>query len=99
MGGLCPERQHDICLFMAGLNNTGKTTILYQLKFQQQIKTAPTNGFNMESINISGRTLTIWEVGGQVALRRFWQYHYEDKDGIIFVVDASHRTNLRAVHD
>lgn len=84
---------------MTGVNNTGKTTILYQLKFKESIKTAPTNGFNMESIEVGGRSMTIWEVGGQVAVRRFWQYHYEDKDGIIYVVDASRRDNVRAAHD
>lgn len=34
-----------------------------------------------------------------MAVRRFWQYHFEDKDALIYVVDASHRDNVRAVHD
>lgn len=99
MGSLCPERKRDISVLMTGVNNAGKTTVLYQLKFNEHIKTAPTNGFNMEKIEVKGRNITIWDIGGQVAVRRFWQYHYEDKDGLIYVVDATHRHNMQAAHD
>lgn len=33
MGGLCPERKHEMRILMTGINNSGKTTILYQMKF------------------------------------------------------------------
>lgn len=37
---------------MLGLDNAGKTTLLYALKLGEVVTTAPTIGFNMEEIQI-----------------------------------------------
>lgn len=39
-------------IVMIGLDNAGKSTILYRLKIGQYIDTAPTIGFNCEKVNI-----------------------------------------------
>ena len=36
---------------MIGLDSSGKTTILYRLKFGQYTNTIPTIGFNCEKVN------------------------------------------------
>lgn len=36
---------------MIGLDNAGKSTILYRLKIGQYVNTAPTIGFNCEKVN------------------------------------------------
>ena len=36
---------------MIGLDSAGKTTVLYRLKFNQYMNTAPTIGFNCEKVN------------------------------------------------
>lgn len=41
---------------LIGLDNAGKSTLLYRLKIGQYINTAPTIGFNCEKV-ISNRTL------------------------------------------
>ena len=37
---------------MIGLDSAGKTTVLYRLKFNQYMNTAPTIGFNCEKVKL-----------------------------------------------
>ncbi len=55
---------------MVGLDNAGKTTILYALKLGEVVSTAPTVGFNVEEITVSGITMSVWDIGGQTKLRQ-----------------------------
>ena len=46
------ENQSDsIEILMLGLDQSGKTAILYWLKINEVITTVPTIGFNVETIN------------------------------------------------
>ena len=40
----------DVRMLMVGLDAAGKTTILYQLKMGETVKTIPTIGFNVEKV-------------------------------------------------
>ena len=40
----------SVQLVLVGLENTGKTTLLYRLKFGQYMHTQPTVGFNCEKV-------------------------------------------------
>lgn len=73
---------------MIGLDSAGKTTVLYRLKFNQYVNTAPTIGFNCEKIRMNNTSYTIWDVGGQDKLRPLWKSYTRCTDGIIFVVDS-----------
>eukprot|EP00095_Tigriopus_kingsejongensis_P002704 snap_masked-scaffold809_size94238-processed-gene-0.2 protein:Tk02704 transcript:snap_masked-scaffold809_size94238-processed-gene-0.2-mRNA-1 annotation:"adp-ribosylation factor-like protein 4a" len=73
---------------MIGLDSSGKTTVLYRLKFNQYVNTAPTIGFNCEKIRMNHTSYTIWDVGGQDKLRPLWKSYTRCTDGIIFVVDS-----------
>jgi ADP-ribosylation factor-like protein 4 len=37
---------------MIGLDSAGKTTVLYRLKFNQYVNSAPTIGFNCEKVKV-----------------------------------------------
>lgn len=37
---------------MIGLDSAGKTTVLYRLKFNQYVNSAPTIGFNCEKVTL-----------------------------------------------
>ncbi len=50
---------------MIGLDNSGKTTILYKLKLGVVKSTLPTVGFNVETVSVKGIELTVWDLGGQ----------------------------------
>lgn len=86
-------------LLMLGLDNSGKTTILYKLKLGDIIKTVPTIGFNVETINYKNLDLTIWDLGGQDKIRPLWRHYYQGVCGIIFIIDASDKARLKEVLD
>lgn len=44
-------RQSNFRILMLGLDNAGKTTVLYKLKLGEVITTVPTIGFNVESVS------------------------------------------------
>ena len=79
---------------MVGLDNAGKTTILWKLKLGETKQTVPTVGFNVETIVYNGHELAVFDVGGQDKLRQLWGDHYRNAFGIAFVVDASDRERL-----
>lgn len=74
---------------MIGLDSAGKTTVLYRLKYNQYMNTAPTIGFNCEKFRINGTAYTVWDVGGQDKLRPLWRSYTRCTDGIIFVLDST----------
>lgn len=84
---------------VVGLDAAGKTSLLYRLKFQEFVKSAPTKGFNMEKIRVplgGSRNITfqVWDVGGQEKLRPLWKSYTRRTDGLVFVVDSAETERL-----
>ena len=75
-------------LLMLGLDGAGKSTILYKLKMGEVIQTAPTIGFNMETIEFKRLKLNVWDIGGQDKIRQLWRHYFENTNGLIYVVDS-----------
>ena len=95
--GCCSKRtsnSEEIRVLMVGLDGAGKTTILYQLKMGETVKTIPTIGFNVETLDYKGVSFTVWDVGGQDKIRVLWRHYYRNTDGLIFVVDSNDRERL-----
>jgi small GTP-binding protein len=86
--------KQDIRMLMVGLDAAGKTTILYQLKMEETVKTIPTIGFNVETLDYKGLNLTVWDVYGQDKLRVLWKHYYQNTDGLIFVVDSNDKDRV-----
>ncbi|KAJ8507548.1 hypothetical protein ONZ45_g10096 [Pleurotus djamor] len=65
---------------IAGLDNAGKTTILYRL-LNQRVTATPTRGFNVETLALSSGSaaLTLWDI---------------DADGVVFVVDGADHARM-----
>ena len=84
----------DVRILMVGLDAAGKTTILYQLKMGETVKTIPTIGFNVETLEYKNLNFTVWDVGGQDKIRVLWKHYYKETDGIIFVVDSNDRDRI-----
>ena len=59
---LFPKTESRILLL--GLDGAGKTTITFKLKFGEVVRSAPTIGFNMETVEFNNIKLNIWDVGG-----------------------------------
>jgi len=80
-----------LCL---GLDNAGKSTVLYRLQMGDVVCTLPTVGFNVENIKYKNVDLTVWDIGGQAKIRRLWRYYYENTEALIFVVDSNDADRL-----
>lgn len=49
----------------------------------------PTEGFNLKVLNIEGVALSVWDLGGQKELRKYWSNYYEKTHAIIYVIDSA----------
>ncbi|ODV93028.1 hypothetical protein PACTADRAFT_47325 [Pachysolen tannophilus NRRL Y-2460] len=76
-------------MLMLGLDNAGKTTILYKLKLGKSTTTVPTVGFNVETIKFKNILMHTWDIGGQERIRALWRHYFSRTDALIFVIDAS----------
>ncbi len=79
---------------MAGLDSVGKTTILYWMLMGEDVKTLPTVGFNVETININKYlSIRLWDVGGGYLLgsgvSHMWKHYYKESHAVVYVVDSS----------
>ena len=76
-------------ILMLGLDNAGKTTILYQMKLNETVASVPTVGFNVEEVNYRGLQFNVWDIGGQTKLRDLWHHYYSGSDAVIYVLDSA----------
>lgn len=90
--------QPEVRVLLLGLDNAGKSTLLYKMKHNMSVSTVPTIGFNVEMIdarkNRKSISLTVWDVGGQRKMRDHWQKFHQDTAAVVFVVDSSDRDRL-----
>lgn len=65
------------------MDNAGKTSILKCLA-NESIKTiSPTKGFNVKIVQNDLVKFTIWDLGGQMAIRDAWENYYQGNDAIV----------------
>ena len=58
------------------------------------VTTIPTIGFNVETINVSGISITCWDVGGRDKIRPLYRHYYQNTQGFVYVIDGSDRDRL-----
>ncbi|KAL2428816.1 hypothetical protein ABEF95_008024 [Exophiala dermatitidis] len=51
--------------------------------------TVPTVGQNVATIDLPDMYLKIWDVGGQMSLRRLWTSYYKSAHAVVFVLDST----------
>jgi len=87
-------------VLLIGLDGAGKTTILYLLSKGKQAMDlttpiVPTEGFNAETVRMSGLELTLWDVSGRHKTRtQHWRHYYTGVQGLVFVVDSADEERL-----
>ncbi|KAB7504709.1 ADP-ribosylation factor-like protein 4C [Armadillidium nasatum] len=74
---------------LVGLDSSGKTTVLFRLRYGQYVNAVPTVGFNMEKVRTGGKGWIVWDVGGAERVRPLWRSYTRATDALIFVVDSS----------
>ena len=81
-------------ILVLGLDNAGKTTILYRLSAGEVVTTIPTIGFNVEEVTYKNVTFSVWDLGGQASIRPFWRCYYGNTSAIMYVVDSSDKDRI-----
>ncbi|XP_078575617.1 E3 ubiquitin-protein ligase TRIM23-like isoform X1 [Branchiostoma floridae x Branchiostoma japonicum] len=82
-----------------GLDESGKTAILFKLKQDEFMQTIPTIGFNVETVEYKNLKFTIWDVGGKPKLRPLWKHYYLNTQAVIFVVDSADCVRIDETYD
>ena len=86
---LFSRSKNNFKILILGIQNAGKTTILYRLSIGQLVKTTPTIGSNVEEISYNNIKFQAWDLGGQESMRSVWDLYYLNTDGIIYVIDSN----------
>ncbi|KAF2236166.1 ADP-ribosylation factor 1 [Viridothelium virens] len=89
----------EIRILILGLDNAGKTTLLYRLKIGEVVTTIPTIGFNVESVTYKNLNFNVWDLGGQTSIRPYWRCYYANTAAVIFVVDSTDLDRLSTASD
>jgi len=82
------KNKNNFKIIILGMQNAGKTTILYRLSLGQFVKTTPTIGSNVEELNYNNIKIQAWDLGGQESTRSVWDVYYMNTDGVVYVVDS-----------
>ncbi len=80
--------RNNFKIIILGMENAGKTTILYRLSLGQFVKTTPTIGSNVEELTYNNIKFQAWDLGGQESTRSVWDVYYMNTDAIVYVIDS-----------
>eukprot|EP00997_Jenningsia_sp_PLL12_P008040 NODE_4757_length_629_cov_112.275862_g4093_i0.p1 GENE.NODE_4757_length_629_cov_112.275862_g4093_i0~~NODE_4757_length_629_cov_112.275862_g4093_i0.p1 ORF type:complete len:194 (+),score=6.55 NODE_4757_length_629_cov_112.275862_g4093_i0:22-582(+) len=96
-GKLFSKQEYRI--LMLGLNNAGKTSILFQLNLGEFLQVAPTTAFNVETVEHNNVKFQVWDLAGQKGIRPFWRSYYTDSQAVIFVIDSTDQDKMDTVKE
>jgi len=88
-------QEFKVCI--VGLDNAGKTTILFQLHLGEVVETQPTIGSNVEEVIHKNVHFQVWDLSGQDTLRSSWSAYYTNTQAMILVIDCSDRKRIDLV--
>ncbi|CAG8563014.1 14638_t:CDS:2 [Acaulospora morrowiae] len=86
--------KEEVKIVLVGLDNAGKTTVLYKLLLNEVVVTTPTIGSNLEEIVYKNIRFLMWDLGGQDSLRTSWKTYYIKTKAVIMVVDSTDKERL-----
>ena len=88
------KNRNNFKIIILGLQEAGKTTILYRLSLGQFVKTSPTIGSNVEELTYNNVKFQAWDLGGQESIRALWDVYYVNTDAVIYVIDSKNDENF-----
>uniref|UniRef100_A0A667WVW8 ADP-ribosylation factor-like 6 n=1 Tax=Myripristis murdjan TaxID=586833 RepID=A0A667WVW8_9TELE len=88
LAGLLGLKKKEVNVLCLGLDNSGKSTIINQLKPSnaQTQDIVPTIGFSIEKFKTSSLSFTVFDMSGQV--------HWQEGQAIIFVIDSADKLRM-----
>jgi GTP-binding protein SAR1 len=78
-----------------GLDNAGKTTMLYMLQSDRFTQTDSTIHPHQAEVTIGNIRFNSYDLGGHLQARKTWSEYCGTVDGIIFMVDASDHSRMQ----
>ena len=88
------KSRNNFKIIILGMQNAGKTTILYRLSLGQLVKTTPTIGSNVEELTHNNVKFQAWDLGGQESTRSVWDVYYMSTDAVVYVIDSQDDENF-----
>ena len=88
------KNRNNFKIIILGVQEAGKTTILYRLSLGQFVKTSPTIGSNVEELTYNNVKFQAWDLGGQESIRALWDVYYVNTDAVIYVIDSKDDENF-----
>ena len=76
-------------MLFLGLDNAGKTTLLFKIKEGTTKKSLPTYHANKAEVEIGKMKVSIIDLGGHKAARLAWDDFFFSCDGVLFLVDVA----------
>lgn len=95
--GLIKTKEYRILII--GLDASGKTSMLYRLKLNENVIAIPTIGFNVETIDHKGISFTAWDVGGRDKIRPLIRHYFANTQAVCFLVDSNDRERMEEAKD
>ena len=86
--------QEQMRMIIIGLDNAGKTTLLYMLQSDRFTQTDSTMHPHQAEVTIGNIRFNSYDLGGHSAARKTWTEYCGSLDGIIFMIDAADTTRL-----
>jgi len=72
------KKEKNLTILLLGLDNAGKSTLLFGLKDQLPDTVTPTIGFRPSTVVKGKYTIQWFDVGGAKNFRRVWQSYYSE---------------------
>jgi len=100
------QRYHEIAfesseiftkVFLFGIDDVGKTSLIRRLKtgqFSENFYT-PTKKFNIEYLQEEDGQLAIWDMPGNLILRKNWLYGIQDSNILIYMIDIANQLSFK----
>lgn len=100
------QRYHEIAFqsseiftkaFLFGIDDVGKTSLIRRLKtgqFSENYYT-PTKKFNIEYLQEEDGQLAMWDMPGNLVLRRNWLYGIQDSNILIYMIDIANQRSFK----
>jgi len=84
----------EMRILLLGLDNAGKSSCLKKLSDEDISHIMPTQGFNIKSLTQDSFKLNVWDIGGQKAIRPYWQNYFGSTDALVYVIDSADRKRI-----